>query len=215
MPISSCASSARTACRASSSTSAPPARKHAIDFDEEAYSLGLVGSYEYDGDVLRFSYSSMTTPSEVFDYDMRTRERTLLKVQEIPSGHEPSDYVTRRLMARAPDGEEVPVSILYRKDTPLDGSAPCLLYGYGSYGMAIPASFNTNWPVAGRSRLHLRDRPYPRRQGQGLCLVRGRQARQESEYLHRLHRRRRPSRRRGLHQPWPHRPRRADRRAAC
>ncbi|MGY6708726.1 MAG: S9 family peptidase [Rhizobiaceae bacterium] len=118
--------------------------EHAIAFDEEAYSLGLIGSYEYDGDTLRFSYSSMTTPSEVFDYDMRTRERTLLKVQEIPSGHEPSDYVTRRLMAKAPDGEEVPVSILYRKDTPLDGSAPCLLYGYGSYGIAIPASFNTN-----------------------------------------------------------------------
>jgi len=118
--------------------------EHAIAFDEEAYSLGLIGSYEYDSDILRFSYSSMTTPSEVFDYDMRTRVRTLLKVQEVPSGHEPSDYVTRRLMAKAPDGEEVPVSILYRKDTPLDGSAPCLLYGYGSYGIAIPASFNTN-----------------------------------------------------------------------
>ena len=118
--------------------------EHAISFDEEAYSLGLIGAYEYDTDIIRFSYSSMTTPSEVFDYDMRTRERTLLKVQEVPSGHEPSDYVTRRLMAKAPDGEEVPVSILYRKDTPLDGSAPCLLYGYGSYGIAIPASFNTN-----------------------------------------------------------------------
>jgi oligopeptidase B len=118
--------------------------EHAISFDEEAYSLGLIGAYEYDTGIIRFSYSSMTTPSEVFDYDMRTRERTLLKVQEVPSGHEASDYVTRRLMAKAPDGEEVPVSILYRKDTPLDGSAPCLLYGYGSYGIAIPASFNTN-----------------------------------------------------------------------
>jgi oligopeptidase B len=73
--------------------------EHAIAFDEEAYSLGLQGSYEYDTDVIRFSYSSMTTPSEVFDYNMRTRERTLLKTQEVPSGHNPDDYVTRRVMA--------------------------------------------------------------------------------------------------------------------
>lgn len=118
--------------------------EHAIAFDEEAYSLGMAGSYEYDTDVLRFSYSSMTTPAQVFDYDMRTRERTLLKTQEVPSGHDPEAYVTRRLMATAQDGETVPVSLLYRHDTPLDGSAPCLLYGYGSYGITIPASFNTN-----------------------------------------------------------------------
>jgi oligopeptidase B len=80
----------------------------------------------------------------VFDYDMRTRRRTLLKTQEVPSGHDPHLYVTRRLMAPAPDGESVPVSLLYRADTPLDGSAPCLLYGYGAYGIAIPAAFNTN-----------------------------------------------------------------------
>ena len=118
--------------------------EHVVAFDEQAYSLGLSGSYEYDTDVIRFSYSSMTTPSQVFDYDMRTRERVLLKTQEVPSGHDPDHYVTRRLMATAPDGETVPVSILYHRDTPLDGSAPCLLYGYGSYGIAIPASFNTN-----------------------------------------------------------------------
>ncbi|EXL10089.1 S9 family peptidase [Aquamicrobium defluvii] len=118
--------------------------EHAIAFDEEAYSLGMAGSYEYDTDVLRFSYSSMTTPAQVFDYDMGTRERTLLKTQEVPSGHDPDAYVTRRLMATAQDGETVPVSLVYRHDTPLDGSAPCLLYGYGSYGITIPASFNTN-----------------------------------------------------------------------
>lgn len=118
--------------------------EHAIAFDEEAYSLGMAGSYEYDTDVLRFSYSSMTTPAQVFDYDMRTRTRTLLKTQEVPSGHDPDAYVTRRLMAAAEDGEMIPVSLLYRRDTPLDGSAPCLLYGYGSYGISIPASFNTN-----------------------------------------------------------------------
>ena len=118
--------------------------EHAIAFDEEAYSLGLGGSFEFDTDVFRFNYSSMTTPAQVFDYNMRTRERTLLKTQEVPSGHNPDDYVTRRLMAPAPDGELVPVSILHHRNTPLDGSAPCLLYGYGAYGIAIPASFNTN-----------------------------------------------------------------------
>ncbi|MBO6719119.1 MAG: S9 family peptidase [Rhizobiaceae bacterium] len=118
--------------------------EHTIAFDEEAYSLGLAGALEYDTEIFRFSYSSMTTPGQVFDYNMRTRTRTLLKTQEVPSGHDPDDYVTRRLMAPAPDGELVPVSVLYRHDLKLDGNAPCLLYGYGAYGIAIPASFNTN-----------------------------------------------------------------------
>ncbi len=118
--------------------------EHTIAFDEEAYSLGMAGSYEYDTDVIRFSYSSMTTPSQLFDYDMRTRERTLLKTQEVPSGHNPDDYVTRRLMAASHDGALVPISLLYHRDTPLDGTAPALLYGYGSYGIAMTASFNTN-----------------------------------------------------------------------
>jgi oligopeptidase B len=118
--------------------------EHIVSFDEEAFSLGLSGSYEYATGTMRFSYSSMTTPSQLFDYDMRTRRRTLLKTQEVPSGHDPDHYVTRRLMAPALDGELVPISILHHRDTPLDGSAPCLLYGYGSYGIAIPASFNTN-----------------------------------------------------------------------
>ncbi|MGG6894488.1 MULTISPECIES: S9 family peptidase [Rhizobium] len=118
--------------------------EHSIAFEEEAYSLGLQGAAEYDTDVIRFSYSSMTTPSQLFDYNMATRERTLLKTQEVPSGHNPADYVTRRVFAPAWDGEKVPVTLLYRKDTPLDGSAPCLLYGYGAYGITIPAGFNTN-----------------------------------------------------------------------
>ncbi len=118
--------------------------EHAIAFEEEAYSLGLQGAAEYDTDTIRFSYSSMTTPSQLYDYNMATRERTLLKTQEVPSGHNPDDYVTRRIQAKAADGELVPVSIVYRKDTPLDGTAPCLLYGYGAYGISIPASFSTN-----------------------------------------------------------------------
>ena len=118
--------------------------EHLISFAEDAYSLGLGGSLEYDTDTFRFSYSSMTTPTQLFDYDMDTRERTLLKTQEVPSGHDPERYVTRRLMAPARDGELVPISLVHLRDTPIDGSAPCLLYGYGAYGIAIPASFNTN-----------------------------------------------------------------------
>ena len=118
--------------------------EHVISFEEEAFSLGLSGAYEYDTDVMRFSYSSMTTPAQLFDYNMRTRERTLLKTQEVPSGHDPDHYVTRRLMAPSHDGELVPISLIHHRDTPLDGSAPCLLYGYGSYGIVIPAAFNTN-----------------------------------------------------------------------
>ena len=127
--------------------------EHAIAFEEEAYSLGLAGGYEYDTDTLRFTYSSMTTPEHVYDYDMRTRERTVRKVQEVPSGHEPADYATRRIMAASHDGEAVPVSVLHHRDTPLDGSAPLLLYGYGSYGMSMPASFST-------TRLSLVDRGF-------------------------------------------------------
>jgi len=127
--------------------------EHSIAFDEEAYSLGMVGGYEFNTDELRFSYSSMTTPSEVWDYDMRTRARELKKRQEVPSGHDPADYVTRRIQAPAHDGETVPISILYRKGLSLDGSAPLLLYGYGAYGHAIPASFSTN-------RLSLVDRGF-------------------------------------------------------
>ncbi len=119
--------------------------EHAIAFDEEAYALGLGGSLEFDTDIIRFSYSSMTTPGRVYDYNMETRERTLLKEQEVPSGHDPARYVTRRVFAPAKDGETVPVTLLYAKSTPLDGSAPCLLYGYGSYGVTIPASFSTNY----------------------------------------------------------------------
>jgi oligopeptidase B len=127
--------------------------EHAITFDEAAYSLDTMGSYEFDTTSLRFSYSSMTTPSEVYDYDMASRTRTLRKRQEIPSGHNPADYVTTRIMARSHDGAEVPVSLLHAKDFNRDGRAPLLLYGYGSYGAAMPASFNAN-------RLSLVDRGF-------------------------------------------------------
>ena len=129
------------------------AEEHAIAFDEAAYSLDTMGSYEFETTNLRFSYSSMTTPSEVYDYDMASRSRVLRKRQEIPSGHNPADYVTTRIMASSPDGAQVPVSILHRRDLQRDGTAPLLLYGYGSYGMAMPASFSAN-------RLSLVDRGF-------------------------------------------------------
>jgi len=126
---------------------------HAIAFEEEAYDLALVPGYEFETRTLRFVYSSMTTPRQTFDYDMGARRRTLRKTQEVPSGHDPADYVTRRLSAPSHDGARVPVSLLHRRTTPLDGSAPLLLYGYGAYGHAIPAAFSTN-------RLSLVDRGF-------------------------------------------------------
>lgn len=119
-------------------------QEHSIAFDEEAYSLSMSGGYEFDTHNLRFFYSSMTTPQQVYDYDVADRSRELRKTQEIPSGHDREDYVTARIMAPAHDGEQIPISLLYRKDTALDGTAPLLLYGYGAYGMSMPASFSTN-----------------------------------------------------------------------
>ncbi|HWM49183.1 MAG TPA: S9 family peptidase [Xanthobacteraceae bacterium] len=116
--------------------------EHTIAFAEEAYSLGVDPGFEFATNTLRFTYASMTTPSEVWDYDLVTRERVLRKRQEIPSGHDPSSYVTRRLMAPGHDGAMIPISLLHHKDTPIDGSAPGLLYGYGAYGISIPAGFS-------------------------------------------------------------------------
>ena len=126
---------------------------HTVAFEEEAYDLSLLPGYEFETETLRFVYSSMTTPQQTFDYDMRTRARTLRKTQEVPSGHDAADYVTRRLTAVSQDGSEVPVSLLHRRETPLDGTAPLLVYGYGAYGHAIPAAFSTN-------RLSLVDRGF-------------------------------------------------------
>ncbi|KQP38237.1 peptidase S9 [Methylobacterium sp. Leaf104] len=118
--------------------------EHVVAFAEEAYSLGLQPGHEFETAVIRFTYSSMTTPAETYDYDCVTRARQLRKRQTVPSGHNPEDYVTRRLFATAPDGETVPISLLHRRDCLLDRSAPLLLYGYGSYGTLMPAAFRTN-----------------------------------------------------------------------
>ena len=127
--------------------------EHTIAFEEEAYALGLASGYEFETNSIRFTYSSLTTPAETYDYDMATRERVLRKRQEVPSGHNPADYVTRRLLAPAEDGALIPVTLLYKKTTPLDGSAPLFLYGYGAYGISMPASFST-------ARLSLVDRGF-------------------------------------------------------
>lgn len=125
--------------------------EHEISFNEAAYDLGLSSGYEFDTPVLRFKYASPTTPDQILDYDLNTRQKTLRKTREVPSGHTPSDYIVERVMAPAHDGVSIPVTVLRHKTTPVDGSAPLLLYAYGSYGMTIPADFRT-------SRLSLVDR---------------------------------------------------------
>ena len=117
---------------------------HCIEFKEEAFELNVIPGYEFDTNELRFSYTSMTTPTQIFDFDMGTHKRVLRKQQEVPSGHNECEYVTRRLFATTKDNENVPISLLYKKSTPLDGSAPLLLYAYGAYGNSTPASFSSN-----------------------------------------------------------------------
>ncbi len=124
-----------------------------VSFDEEAYSLGLSGALEFKNSIMRFSYSSPTTQNEVYDYNMETGERILRKRQIIPSGHEPSEYETKRIYATSADGVKVPLTIVYKKGIVLDGSNPCLLYGYGSYGHSMPAGFSS-------PRLSLLDRGF-------------------------------------------------------
>ncbi|MBV1836616.1 S9 family peptidase [Acetobacter estunensis] len=117
--------------------------RQSVGEEEEAYTLSLDGGYEFETAELRYSFQSPTTPRQWFALDLATRQRHLLKEQLVPSGHDPANYRTRRLMARAPDGEEVPVTLLFHRDTPEGQPAPLLLYGYGSYGHAIEPTFST------------------------------------------------------------------------
>ncbi len=128
--------------------------EHVIAFDEEAYSLGFDPGYEFDD--RHAALQLFVDDDAVGDLGLRSRAVApdlLRKRQEIPSGHDPSAYVTRRVLAPSFDGETVPVSLLYRKTTPLDGTAPALVYGYGAYGISIPAGFVPN-------RLSLADRGF-------------------------------------------------------
>jgi oligopeptidase B len=126
---------------------------HNIAFDDEDYTVRVNQGREWDSSTLRFSYASLTTPPTVFDYDMASRERELRKQTEVLGGFSPEHYITRRLWAPARDGTQVPISLLYQKDIPLDGSAPLYLYGYGSYGITMEADF-------GSARLSLVDRGF-------------------------------------------------------
>ena len=118
--------------------------EHAIAFEEEAHSLALEPGLEFETTTLRFVYSSPTTPDETYDYDMTTRVRVLVKRQEIPSGHDPKNYVARRISAVAEDGERVPITLLHRKDFKPGEGAPLLLYGYGAYGSSLDAEFDSD-----------------------------------------------------------------------
>ncbi|HEX4545925.1 MAG TPA: S9 family peptidase [Candidatus Acidoferrum sp.] len=127
------------------------ANSHRIEFTEPAYNASLGENPEFDASYLRFQYESFITPRSVFDYDVHTKERILRKQQPVLGGYDPSQYVSERLHADATDGTSIPLSIVYRRDTPRDGSAPLLLYGYGSYGISMPVNFSSN-------RLSLLDR---------------------------------------------------------
>ncbi len=130
-----------------------PLTPRRIAFPEASYDAGLDDNPEYDVDKLRLSYESMVTPDTVFDYHLADQRLEMLKVQEIPSGYDAAQYATERLTVEARDGTMVPVSLVYRKDTKLDGSAPLHLYAYGAYGYAYPPNFST-------TRLSLIDRGF-------------------------------------------------------
>lgn len=119
------------------------AEEHYVDFGEPAYVAAPVNNYEFDTPWLRFNYSSLTTPPSVYDYNLLTREKKLLKREEVLGGFNSGDYQSERIYARAPDGVQVPISLVYRKDRfRKDGKNPLLLFGYGSYGASMDARFD-------------------------------------------------------------------------
>ncbi len=118
--------------------------EHSVTFDEPAYVAYVSVNLEFDTQVLRFAYSSLTTPWSAFDYDMGTHERVLLKQDEVLGGFDAANYVTRRVVAEGRDGVGVPVTFVHRRDTALDGTAPTLMYAYGSYGSSIDPWFSEN-----------------------------------------------------------------------
>jgi oligopeptidase B len=127
--------------------------EHEVEFGEPAYLAAIGPNAEQDTDTLRYVYTSMTTPMSSYDYDMKTRAKTLVKREEIRGGFDPANYVTERVHATAADGVKVPISIVYRRGFRKDGSHPLLLYGYGSYGATTDATFDA-------ARLSLLDRGF-------------------------------------------------------
>lgn len=118
--------------------------EHEVTFEQEAYAIGYIPPYEHESRTIRFTFSSPSTPQRTYDYDLETRERVLRKEQQVPSGHDPTAYVVRRLFAVASDKEEIPITLLYRKDLALDGKAPLFLEGYGAYAYNFSTSFDSN-----------------------------------------------------------------------
>ena len=129
------------------------ADEHYLDFGEPAYLAYVATNPELDTTMLRYGYTSMTTPSSTYDYDMATGEKTLLKQDEVLGGFDSAHYVTERLWATARDGIDVPISLVYRKGFENNGTSPLLLYGYGSYGSSLDATFRSD-------RLSLIDRGF-------------------------------------------------------
>lgn len=127
--------------------------EHYLDFGEEAYVVYMSMNPDFDTDLLRYNYTSLTTPRSVFDYDMVSGEKKLLKQQEVVGDFDPGNYVTERHFATARDGTKVPISLVYRKGLEKDGDNPLLLYGYGSYGASMD-------PVFSSDRLSLLDRGF-------------------------------------------------------
>jgi len=126
-------------------------KRHRVEFAEPVYAAGLGANREFNTRVLRYNYQSLVTPGSVFDYDMNTRKATLMKQTEVLGGFDKANYKSERVFATASDGIRIPMSMVYRRGVKLDGSAPLLLYGYGSYGASIPPTFSSN-------RLSLLDR---------------------------------------------------------
>jgi oligopeptidase B len=119
-------------------------QEHYLDFGEATYAANFNTNPEYNSTNLRYSYTSLTTPASVYDYDMATKEKKLRKQQEVVGGYDAKDYVTERLTATAKDGAKVPISVVYKKGFEKNGQAPLLLYAYGSYGHSTDATFSSN-----------------------------------------------------------------------
>jgi oligopeptidase B len=122
----------------------PDQSNHYVEFDEPAYLLESASNPEYNTKTLRFVYTSMTTPLSTYDYNMETKARKLMKRQEVVGGYDPKEYTTERVFATAKDGTKVPIALVYKNTTRRDGTAPLLLYGYGSYGANMDAAFSRN-----------------------------------------------------------------------
>lgn len=117
--------------------------EHYLDFGEPAYAANFGANPEYNSTTLRYGYTSLTTPSSVYDYNLVSKVKTLKKQQEVLGGYNSTDYVTERFYATAKDGTKVPISLVYKKGFKKDGNSPLLLYGYGSYGASMDATFSS------------------------------------------------------------------------